>query len=306
MFGFLFRKNKIFDRKRPNFYEGIVNKKEYAVILQLSEKACQRIGEITSIQAGTLKVANTENPDEEMTFHLDNLVRKCKYQDQADWPDVVENHFSRFPINKSKAKFLLKDFEYARPLLKLLVRSKKELSTDMVQRLDIPKTASYLILDYDERFHFLMEQDIQEWEVPQRELFDIALENIALEKIDIKEVLWQEKFELYTFFSGDFSASFMVELAKNAPFAIGQFGAIVAIPTKGSAFVHPLNENTVLTFIDAFGETLYSFYHEDEVPISNNYYWFYEGKFEVFQEINKKGKIYIQIPKNLRKLLEIN
>lgn len=303
MFGFLFNKNKPFDRKRPNFYEGIVTKEEYTKILQMSEEECKRIGKITFIQAGTIKISNPKAEEEEFTFHLDNLVRKCKYYEEQEWPTVIKNHFSRFPIDQSKAKFLLKDFEYARPLLKVLVRSAKTISADMVHRLDLPNTQTFLILDYDERFHFLKEEDIIEWQVPKVELFEIALANIAVEKIDIQEVHWKDEFELYTFFSGDFSASFMVELTKNAPFAIGEFGSVVAIPTKGSAFVHPLNSNTALAFITNFDAAFQSFYNQDEVPISKNYYWFYNGKFEVFEEEKNKDKTLISLPQILEKLL---
>lgn len=306
MFGFLFRKNKIFDRKRPDFYEGIVTKKEYSQILELSEKECQRIGKISSIQAGTIKVAHPEKTEEEFSFHLDNLVRKCKYYGAEEWQRIVQEHFNRFPIDQSKAKFLAKDFEYAQALLKLLVRSPNSMSGQMIQRLDLPNTASFLILDYDERFHFLTEDHIKEWNIPKRELFEIALENIALEKIDIQEVVWAEKFELFSFFSGDFSASYIVELAKNAPFAIGKFGAVVAIPTKGSAFVHPINGDTALPFIHSFEDTFSTFYHQDEVPISRYYYWYYEGKFEVFQEKKSSPNSYIEMPIKLNNLLKIN
>ncbi len=303
MLGSLFNNNKTFDRKRPDFYEGIVTNKEYAKILQMSEEECKRIGEINSIQAGTIKVANPKEAEEEFAFHLDNLVRKCKYYAEEEWPTVIKNHFSRFPIDESKAKFLAKDFEYAQPLLKVLVRSPESMSGDLVHRLDIPETHSFLILDYDERFHFLTPDDIVEWAIPQSEIFEIALANIATEKIDIQEVYWKEEFQLFTFFSGDFSASFMVELTKNAPFALGDFGAVVAIPTKGSAFVHPIDQNTVLGFIAAFDTAFDSFYHQDEVPISSNYYWFYKGKFEVIPILKKHNKIQLTLPKQLNELI---
>lgn len=305
MFGFLFRKNKIFDRKRPDFYEGIVTAKEYADILKMSEKECLRIGKITSIQAGTIKVIEFENEDKH-NFQLDNLVRKCHYYKKVDWPEIIKSHFGRFPIDKNKAKFLSKDFEYARPLLKVLVRSDKAIPEEMVYRKDIPCTSSFLILDYDERFHFLMEKDIQEWNISKTELFEIALANIGIEEIDIQENLWADKFDLFSFFSGDFSASFMLELAKNAPFAIGTFGAVVAIPTKGSAFTHPLNENTAIAFIGSFDDTFTTFHKEDEIPVSNQYYWFYKGAFEIFPTVKKEKKTYIEIPRNLVKLLDIS
>lgn len=305
MFGFLFNNNKTFDRKRPDFYEGIVTKKEYADILKLSEQACTRIGKISAIQAGTIKITNPEDTEEEFTFHLDNLVRKCHYYDRGEWQKVVKEHFSRFPIDKHKAKFLSKDFEYARPLLKVLVRSLKEIPEHLVYRSDIPNTSTFLILDYDERFHFLGAEDIREWQIPQSELFEIALANIATEKIDIQEVLWSDQFDLFSFFSGDFSASYILELTKNAPFSIGRFGALVAIPTKGSAFVHPINGNTPLDFIAAFDETFITFHKEDEVPISKQYYWFYNGDFEVFPTVKKNGQVFAELPPKLIHLLRL-
>lgn len=304
MFGFLFRKNKFFDRKRPDFYLGIVTKLEYAEILKISERECARLGKITSIQAGTIKLITQEN-EEEVSFHLDNLVRKCHYNDRTEWTTIIKNHFGRYPLDKSKAKFLSKDFEYAKPLLKVLVRSIDNIPEGMVHRIDIPETSSFLILDYDERFHFLMEKDIQEWNIPKNELFEIALANISIEKIDIQEVLWADKFELFSFFSGDFSASFMLEIGKNAPFSIGKYGAIVAIPTKGSAFVHPLDENTVLAFIHVFEKTFHSFYTEDEVPISNDYYWFYKDKFTAFKIAKENERHTLCLPDSLEKLLGI-
>ncbi|MEM6320627.1 MAG: hypothetical protein AAF960_23360 [Bacteroidota bacterium] len=305
MFNFLFRKNKpIFDRKRPDFYQDIVTKEEYALILKLSEKECERIGPITSIQAGTIKVANPEKKEEIFSFHLDNLVRKCNYYDRAEWGDIVQQHFARFPIDQSKAKFLSKDFEYAQPLLKVLVRSTSVLSPEMVRRVDIPHTHSFLILDYDERFHFLTEANIVEWGVPKAELFAIGLENVAVEKIDIQEVIWAETFPLFSFFSGDFSASFVLELSKNAPFSIGPFGAVVAIPTKGSAFAHPLYSATDIDFIQSFEEAFLSFYQQDEVPVSDQFYWYFERKFSAFSVQGKGKYLSIKRPSALEMLFD--
>jgi len=67
--------------------------------------------------------------------------------------------------------------------------------------------------------------------------------------------------------------------------------------TKGSSFVHPLNGKTAIDFINAFDETFNTFYQEDEVPVSNQYYWFYNGNFKVFSNTKKKVKS-IKRPKN--------
>lgn len=304
MFGLFSKKDKNFDRRMPSHYEGIVTQKEYETILDYALAYLQQISEIISAKDGTIIIKKADKPEEEMQCHLDNLTRRCKSEDKTEWQTIVNQHFARLNVDPHKVKYIFKDFDFAEPMVKYAVRhaSMVDKIDEVVHRVDLPETGTFLVLDTDESFRYIRKNDIIEWGKTEKELFDIATQNVALEKIEIAEILWAEKFEAYTFFSGDFSASFIVELEKNAEFAIGRYGAVVTIPSKGTAIVHPLNGVTALAFIVSFYDMMRNFYTEDQVPITDNFYWYYEGRFELFIESEKRGQTLLSLPKKLEQL----
>jgi hypothetical protein len=306
MFGLFSKKDKNFDRRMPAHYEGIVTQKEYETILDYAVAYLQQISEIISAKDGTIVIKKADKPEEEMQCHLDNLTRRCKSEDVSEWQTIVNQHFARLNVDPHKVKYIFKDFDFAEPMVKYAVRhaSMVDKIDDVVHRVDLPETGTFLVLDTDESFRYIRKNDILEWGKTEEELFEIAAQNVALEKIEIAEILWAEKFEAYTFFSGDFSASFIVELEKNAEFSIGRYGAVVTIPSKGTAIVHPLNGATALDFIVSFYGMMRNFYVEDQVPITDNFYWYYEGQFELFIEKEKLGQTLLSLPKKLEQLFK--
>lgn len=310
MFNLFSKNNDKIDRSRPDFNQDLVTEKEYSRILKLSLREVEKIGEVISVSDGTITISHPNNSEEEIKFHLDNLVRKCKSTEASEWEELIIDHYRRFTINESKAEYIYKDFDYAQDLLTVQVRSYDTFSEsdiqDYVTRIDIPHTCTFLILDYDEGFHYVRRDDIAEWEKEESELFRIGLGNLSREEIDIQEYLIQDKFQMFAFFSGDYSASFMVELEKNADFVIGQLGSVVTIPTKGTALVHPINADTALDFISAIGKMQQGFYKEDPVPITDKFYWYYQHQFILFPEENEEDKVFIFYPKELSLLLKNN
>jgi hypothetical protein len=305
MFGLFSKKDKNIDRNRPASYEGIVTQKEYEMILDYAIDNLKERHEIVSIKEGAIGIKNPTNQEEEMQCYLDNLVRKCKGEEKSEWQTVVNQHFARLNINPHKTKYIFKDFDFAAPMIKFAVRHESTFQEidDFVHRRDLPETCTMLILDTDEAFHFIRKDDIKEWEKTEKELFDIAFENVAAEEMNIGELLWKDEFEAFSFFSGDFSASYIVDMEKNADFAIGKYGSVVMIPTKGTAIVHPINGDTALPFIVSFDAAMRTFYHEDQVPIIDKYYWYHDGQFEFFNEREERGKVIITLPQKLEKLL---
>lgn len=288
----------------PAHYEGIVTQKEYETIVDYAVAYLQQISEIVAVKDGTIAIKQADKPNEEMLCHLDNLTRRCKTEDPREWQTIVNQHFARLKIDPHKAKYIFKDFDYAEPMIKYTVRhaSIVDKIDEVVHRIDLPETATFLVLDTDESFRYIRKNDIKEWEKTEAELFEIARQNVAAEDIQIGEILWADTFEAYTFLSGDFSASFIVELERNAEFSIGRYGAVVSIPSKGTAIVHPLHGATALDFIVSFYKMMRSFYEEDQVPITDRFYWYYEGRFELFIEQEKGGQTLIALPKRLEQL----
>jgi hypothetical protein len=172
---------------------------------------------------------------------------------------------------------------------------------------DLPETVTFLILDFHDQFHFIKRENIVEWNKSEVELFETGFANVSLEQIEISETLFKGLFNVFTFFSGDFSASFVIELEKNAGYAIGTHGSIVAIPAKGSAFVHPIENDEVMEVISALSDVTKKFFDEDPGNITTNFYWYHDGKFDLFpkEQVDKESPR-IKWPLELKERLGIN
>jgi hypothetical protein len=202
--------------------------------------------------------------------------------------------------------YLYKDFDYAAQFLKVLIKPDDFLQADVfLKRTDLPGTFTFLVLDFNERFTYISVENAEEWDKPLDDLFEIAFANVANEGIDIKEILLEETYPVFAFFDGDFSASFIIELDRNAEFAIGSHGSVVAIPTKGSAFIHPIESKDVMQVVGVLAETMAPFYNEDPGCITMNFYWFHDGTFELFPSVpTEDGYTTIKLPPTLLERLE--
>jgi hypothetical protein len=62
-----------------------------------------------------------------------------------------------------------------------------------------------------------------------------------------------------------------------------------------------------MEFIASFNPLIEKIYNEDEYPITDDYYWYYNGKYEQFPvQTDEKNHSFITIPDRLIILLAIN
>lgn len=303
-----FDTNQTIDWQMPKTYRPFLTQEEYEVILNLALEQIRQKGEIVSAANGEIKALMPEYGIKEVQFFLDNLARQCKSVDRSEWEGMIATHFQKFPINQPKSTFLQKDLDHAKSLLRVSVKPEqtaKNLDEQWIKRVDFPGTFTFLVLDTDDAFQFVRSDTI-EWEASPEELFQMALDNVALEPISVQEAALGEEYPIFVFFSGDFSAAFLIELERNASFAIGKLGAVVAIPNKGTAFVHPLESATMMDFVVAFSPMQQQLFCEHQSPITQTFYWYYEGKYEAFPIKMENDEMFISIPLGLASLLNQN
>jgi hypothetical protein len=97
----------------------------------------------------------------------------------------------------------------------------------------------------------------------------------------------------------------MIELEKYFDFSMGQFGALVAIPTKGSTFVSPLTDNRVTARIEVIAPLVAQFFEQDPGNITNDFYWVYQGVIESFPtQSTGDGFVTVKLPQSLVRLLD--
>jgi hypothetical protein len=220
---------------------------------------------------------------------LDNLLRYCKQEDdKSKWKEIIVDHFTRLT---KKVDFDKSDFDKCRDLLAIRIYPEYEEKTKslMTFKVDFPGTMSTLVLDLPDKYESIDKETINLWRVPIDSLFYIAQENVNMrEGIEIRETKESETKKVYTFFSIDHSASYIRDIEKNADFAIGEFGAFVAIPTRGSAFIIPIEDKSAIEALDILRPTIKSFFDEDPGNITTDIFWYNNESFELVSVIDDK------------------
>lgn len=301
----------IFKRKNiitlPEDYVDLIGEKEYEIFLNKCLSRLKELGyNIRSFDNGDI-VYEKEN-SEEAHFYLDNILRKYLQADKDEKDAEIQTHFTKLKDQTKAYDYLYKDFDYAKQFLKIVLKADDVLpnNDDFVFQKHFPQVLTFLVLDFEEQFHYVERTKVIQWEAVEKELFEIALSNIRQEEIEIKQITFDDKYEVFALFSGDFSASYTLLIEQELDFAIGKFGSLVALPTKGSAFLYPIDTDNVLDVIVTTYPTIEQFFNEDPGNITLDYYWYYQGQFEIFgKTANEDGTVTIHNPNELTKLFNV-
>jgi hypothetical protein len=306
MFNF-FRKGR-FDKKIPADYKHIMDQEGYEKMVNIALTYFREKGDkLLSLQDGMLTVKGEDGKD--LKYGFDNLVRMLTGAQSEDWESIIYSHFNKINFADDAYNYFFKDYEHARQYLKVLVKHEaimsNEFAKDLVTRIDFPGTRTVLVFDYENQFRYLKKEEIAEWKLAEETLFEEALNNVATEEININKMAHEDGWEFFSFFSGDFSASRMIQLERYFDFSIGPFGALVAIPTKGSSFVAPINDNRVTARIEIIAPLVAQFFEQDPGNITNNFYWIYQGAIESFPtQSTGEGYVTVKLPQSLVQLLD--
>lgn len=298
MFRFL-RKKKIIV---PDDYKNLISQTDYKILIEQCLDVLQKMDlEVISHDNGDI-VYKGKN-DEESHYYLDNLVRRYVLTDEKEKYVEVETHFKKLQETPHANEYLFMDFDYAKQFLKVLVKPidiapKIE---DFVTRMDFPNLLTVLVLDFEERFQYIRKEEADLWEVDYDDLFKVALNNISQEDIDIRKHLFDDRFDVFILLSGDFSASFSLLINSHLDFAIGKHGSLIGLPTKGTAFIHPISTNDVMDLTTSLYHEMEKFYNEDPGNISMDFYWYDNKGFQMFdRNWNDDGSLTISMPTELK------
>lgn len=245
---------------------------------------------------------------ETLDISLDNLIKRLPVQAEEDWKTAIYNYFDQL-LERTETKELFANFQLAKEFLTLRLYG-DQIDThseqdELVFRQDLAGTYSVLSLDLPTKFQVILKSEIESWQIEEKTLFKIAQENANRQSVEMAHGYWEET-EILAVISNEYAAIKLLDLEKNFSKSVGQHGALIAAPTKGTVFIHPIRtlDTGLKEALSLIIKQANLIYESDPGPITRNLYWYYQGSFHAFtMKVTQEGISY-QLPADLQGYLE--
>jgi len=148
------------------------------------------------------------------------------------------------------------------------------------------------------------------WGKDSLEVFQAALANVNKQKIEKVTKTFKvdgADIELTLLGNEDYAGSYALDLMNNSPELVGEWGCAVAIPNKGLVDLCRISRDKPVDFVKFIQLTMpfiEKSYSEHPQPISNQYFWYYKGKFtRINVTTGPDGNINVLSPYGLTELI---
>lgn len=298
------------DTVLPGELEKIVTQEEYVWILTRTLEQLAPGRDAIRLEGGIIFYTHDEERYESQ-LNFTNLVKYLVYEDRPEWPHKISAYIRRLRVDRSVLDPILTSFETAREFLTVRLHTRNMYedfpggTEGFLIREAMGGMYAALALDLPEQFHILREKEVESWDIETDELFWTAYANLgdkaegdaAPIKVTFRDA---DGFSLITLFDRDYAAAFAIDFSNHCAAWVGKMGSIVAIPTRGSVFIHPIDSPA--SFNSAFSkiaDLTNRFFIKDPGPLTNNIYWFHHNQFEVFPKQMEGHALTYHIPGRL-------
>jgi hypothetical protein len=298
----------------PDGYESDISKQDYKKLVDIAVPIIAKRFTIDYVKDGTIYLKSGQEGQE---VNLHNLIGKCvAVKDKSTWHSVIQQHFEGlFASIDEQKKIDIQNYETVKNYLSLRIYTSEAVgqrggTEQLVARKDLEGTYTLLMLDLPEAFSSVRRSVFEGWKKDSTEVFKAAQENINKQQV---QKLTQEfdidavKVEINLIAHEDYAASYALDLLNNSPGFVGEWGSVVAIPNKGLVSICKISKNKPLDFVKfiqrtkPFHERSFS---EHAQPVSNEYFWYYKGKFTKITVLtDASGNINVISPFGLTELM---
>jgi len=296
----------------PEGYENEISKKNYKYLVKESVKAISKNYKIVSVKKGVIEL---EKGQDFSLLNLHNLIVQCAQIDLENWSELINYHFDSMHESIEKQKQLdpnkfetLVDYLSVRIYPETYVTKNGDINK-LVARTDLEGTYSLLVLDLPSTFATVQKEIFELWDKSIEEVFEIAQNNVnkqefteATELFDIngKEV------EAHFIENENYGASLALDLMKNAPEFVGEWGSVIAFPNKGIVNICKISKDKpvdFVLFIQKFRPAVIQFFNQHPQPISTDFYWYYNNQFTKINIVDNNGELNVIAPFGLTELM---
>ncbi len=297
---------QVVDYTLPTGFENDLSNAEYKTIVDYSIKAVSARFKVDSVQDGTLRLIKMQDTQ---AFNLHNLIADClAVKDHSRWEKIVNDHFTKlFTAIDAQEKIDPEDFKDIKKYLTIRIYPKEFLTRrpgwrSFVIQTNMEGTCSLLMLDIPGAgFTPVQRRNFTHWNRDINEIFDIAKANINKQPVQkINQAIGA------LIQSGDYASSYVLDLDRNSPELNGEWGTVVAIPNKSVAHVYKISKGKAIDlvkYIEHTKPTIDEEFNRHPQQISNQFFWYYKGKFvRINVTAEKSGKINVTPPAALMAL----
>ncbi len=302
------------DYNVPPGYKKIIKKNEYKKIIDIAVPIVAGRYTIENIREGAIYLKESQ---ELQVIGLAEIILKCKEaSDQQKWTLIIEQHLnSLFSAIDQKKNLDINQFETVRQYLSIRIYPAEMIDRrggpeNLVVRSDLEGTYTLLMLDLQSAFTPVQQSVFLLWNKNIDDVFKVAQENINRMQInkEVREVkAGKTKVEAIFIENEDYAASYALDLLNNSPEYVGDWGSVVAMPNKGIVNICRITKEKPMDFvpyIQLFKKLVREFYDNHQQPVSNQFYWYYKGRFTLIQ-VNEDagGNVTVLAPFGLTELM---
>jgi hypothetical protein len=251
---------------------------KYAAFVDAVSRELERRSDIVQIEDGVAHVRATER-GEAHAFGLQNLAQICNQVDEADWPDIIRQHFDGVVRSTTGGDLedLSDDFERASEVLKVRLYPAEavEDSLDGLQHRVVGEgIVAVLAYDLPDAVATVPRADVARWPVDVDEAFRIGLRNVLAETGIEHERIALESGAVFSAMVGDsfFVTSRLLALDKFIS-PTSRHGALVAVPNRHTLLWAPIVDLGVLEVLNALLVIARRRHEEGPGSLSPNLYW---------------------------------
>lgn len=236
---------------------------------------------------------------------LDNLARICRGEPLSEYPEIIREHFdSVVAAFEQEKEFNQKahDLEFVRPYLALRLYPADYLAAIPAEQVLSGPFAGdlfrVLVFDLPEHVLNVTPNLAKDWKTDLEELMAIGAANVrARYPVQVEEIPMGPGRDVVRLCTGDhfFVSNVLLDLDSREGF-IGKYGSLVAAPNRGMVGVYPINDLRVLEVVQHLLGVIREIYEDEPGPLSNQLFWYHQGKYLVLPHEYKKDKLQFYPP----------
>jgi hypothetical protein len=310
------RAQKITYDPPPNLPQQI-GQADYKLIVDSSVKIVGARYKIDSVSGGSIHVLADNN--QEATINLDNLILECLgVADRSTWPGMIRHHFENLFATIDQQRHLdPTNYETMKKYLSIRIYPQETVQarggTDsLVFRTDLDGTYTLLMIDFPGAFTPVPRAMFDHWHKDATEVFQVAQANIdsaKVEKVTKTFDVGGVSVEVEMLGEENYAASYALDLQHNSPELLGEWGCALAMPNKGLVSICKIGRDKPVDFVKFIQLTqpfIEKSYQEHAQPISDQYFWYYQGKFtHIETKVDDNGHLQVLAPAGLAELMTV-